>query len=201
MSKKSKKNQIHQDIDGSFFCSKCGKAGYQKQADAWGHLRWCKGIKKISKDIEKEFSEIQGVGQGNNLNYLFNEVGDSFPPASLSSVHTEIDPDEVEGEALPQDLPQALNLTKRERILSAELAKAKAFNRKLYKYSTNHIQHASFSSPRRVSNPTDLLFSGMNDLIEDHRFRKLLMFGALVFMTVKAAIWLKDSADKLEKKK
>lgn len=208
MAKKSKKNQISQDIDGSFYCIKCGQAGYEKQADAWGHLRWCKGFKSVSKQIDKDFqqfnSSFQKVARNNDLNNSENEAGLPLtPPASFYfDLPPKIGPTGAEGEALPEALPEALknrggealNLTKRERIISQQLAESRALNEKLHKYAFNHVQHAV--PKNKISSPNDLLMSGLNDLAENVWFQRIIAFGALIW----AISWIKENLEKLDRK-
>ena len=61
MSKKPKaknSDKILEDQDGTFFCTKCGQAGFETKSKGYGHIAHCRGHKAVLKQARKETYEM-----------------------------------------------------------------------------------------------------------------------------------------------
>lgn len=201
MAKKSKKSKhkIAKDIDGTYYCTSCGEAGYHNTQSAYGHLRWCKGFKSVQKKALKEYADTMPREESGLADLFFrantHEKGETLPSSFLFGNYPQ-----KEGDALgPEALPEApSNVTQRELYLTHELAKVRQANEKIAKYAFNHLQHIQPKNYTAIRSPNDLLFAGFSDLTQDARFRKLLTLGVLVFLGITAIKWLKKNLKELE---
>lgn len=60
MSKPKSKNskKILEDHDGTFFCTKCGQAGFKTKSQGYGHITYCKGYKSVVEVAREETLEL-----------------------------------------------------------------------------------------------------------------------------------------------
>ena len=58
MSKSKHSSKIVEDHNGTFYCLKCGQAGFRTKSAGYGHLTTCKGYKSAVNKITRELKEL-----------------------------------------------------------------------------------------------------------------------------------------------
>lgn len=205
MSKSKQSGKIVEDQDGTFYCLKCGQAGFKTKSAGYGHLTTCKGYKSAVKKIQKEILE--------NSSYLADEVktnqlDEAIQTDADDSHHTSASVyTEMPKSGPPVGHPRAtLRATLRatheghpqdeeKRILKLEIMSLKKNNELLQKLAFNHNQHYP-QVRQNFSGPQDMVNSAFGDLMQDKTIRFIVSIGAIVVLLN----FLADQFDKLDKK-
>jgi hypothetical protein len=196
--KSSSKKKIYQDTDGTWFCNSCGKAGYADQSQAHGHLRWCKGVKGLKREIQKEVVAVDKMFPELAASHGLEDIIGETEPLSVSPNSYFDNPQKeaskrqtlrgtLRGTLTPD--PQGAERSQQELVV--ELHKLRSQNQALQKYAYNHVQHAGRG--QTFGGPNDLLSSGLSDVMKIPFVRWAVGLGAFLFIMS----WIKESADKL----
>lgn len=208
MAKSKQANKITQDNDGTYFCLKCGQAGFETKPKAYGHLTHCKGYKSAINKVQKEIQERQ--------KYLaYEDAGDSeasknkldvdYESASSSFIEKNIESGPPEGHprATLRATLRASGHPEKNRVDdSDELKRLKLENmilrkdkQNLEKIAYNHNQHYP-QARQNFSGPQDMVNSAFGGLMENNLVKIIVTLGALAVLLN----FVTDQFDKLDKK-
>lgn len=194
MAKKSSKKtsgKIKKDKDGTFYCGKCGKAGFKHSNGVTAHLKHCKGFDKVREEVIKQSLDEDPTSMPHQYrveNY-FGEVVEVSPTTSPNSHAGMREPAEnMRARRAHAEKPKFVSVELME--ARAEADKERAKNAILQKFVFNHQDHMSRQT---FSGPSDLLTSGLSDIMNIKWVRYAVGVGALLFVFS----WIKESADKL----
>lgn len=201
MSKSKHANKIVEDHDGTFYCLKCGQAGFKTKASGYGHLTTCKGYKSAVNKITKELKELglNTIPQTNiEINRLDGEKSNADEVRSTSAYFFEKSTESGPSVGHPRatlgppsgspsnDIPDNYKI---------ELMRLRTQNELLQKVAFNHNQH--YPQVRQTfSGPQDMVNSSFGDLMENKTIRLIVTLGALAVLLN----FVMDQFDKLDKR-
>jgi len=183
MAKSKKSKYVGQNEDGSYYCNKCGKSGFQSQASACGHLTHCKGHNAVIRGSKKEQETVKEMLASiqSEASLIEADVGTlraTLGPASGSASGPQTGSTSNDINDTLKKMAVRLDLEKREKVILL------AQNKKLETIAYNHNQHVGdFSIPMRsFSGPQDLVSIGFGDIIKIPTVRYVL--GAIAIVVV-----------------
>lgn len=190
MSKKNNLNKfVQQDHDETFFCGKCGRAGFKNQSSVLGHLAHCKGFKHEQKEAISVLKNLKKVETGHlDLeNNLTEDEKDSSSSVELNPLNSEASRPTSwpTPRPTPRPTPQGLPLNgfsdsavSKLRVENAELRNAVS---RLEKFVFNHSAHVQ---PQRssFSSPSDMMGNILGEVYQIPLVRILLAFGAIAMV-------------------
>jgi hypothetical protein len=203
MSKSKHSNKIVEDHDGTFYCLKCGQAGFKNKSAGYGHLTTCKGYKSAINKITKELKEIgvSPTSQQNETNQLVDEENmyaevSPYPSAHIYTKEPQSGPSVGHPRATlgppsgsPSNIPDQVKL---------ELMRLRTQNEYLEKIAFNHNQHYPQARVSRgFSGPQDMVQSTFGELMQSPAIKLIVTLGALAMLLN----FVKDQFDKLDRKK
>lgn len=204
MSKSKHANKIVEDHDGTFYCLKCGQAGFKSKASGYGHLTTCKGYKNAVSKIAKEIKELgfipahQNV-ETNRLDGAYNIADDTrSSSAYFSEKNTESGPPVGHPRATlgsPSGSPSGSPLDNIPDNYKIELMRLRTQNELLQKVAFNHNQHYP-QARQTFSGPQDMINNSFGDLMENKAIKLIVTLGALAVLLN----FVMDQFDKLDKR-
>lgn len=198
MSKSKHSGKIVEDHDGSFYCLKCGQAGFKTKSAGYGHLTTCKGYKSAVNKITKELKELGFKGttstkiETNQLEEVLNMDADDTHSSSahISEKSAESGPSLGHPRATlgppsgpPSTIPDNVKL---------ELMRLKIQNEHLSKLAYNHNQHYPVAR-QNFSGPMDIVGDVYSEVKRNDSLFRLITLGLMVF----GGVLLWERIDKL----
>lgn len=204
MSKSKHSNKIVEDHDGTFYCLKCGQAGFKTKSAGYGHLTTCKGYKSAVNKITKELKELglnpasqqietNQLDEAMNMNadgirspsaHISDEMPESGPP--VGHPRATLGPPRGSPSGSPSIIPDDFKL---------QMMRLKVENESLRKIAYNHNQHYP-QARQNFSGPQDMVSSTFGDLMENKTVRLVVTLGALAVLLN----FVMDQFDKLDKR-
>lgn len=181
MAKKKQAHFIQRDIDGTFFCSKCGQAGFKSIQQGYGHLRVCKGYASVISEAKKEVARSDEAIQNLAQKYLPEAGRGGGLPTCLPSASGRPSgrPSMPLMEASKNNTDEKYNLVVRENYMlrgeKAQLEKV-AFNHNIHAIAPMTIQNRTFSGPQ------DLVSSVLGELSKNEIIKYVLLVGGAIWV-------------------
>lgn len=206
MSKSKHSNKIVEDHDGTFYCLKCGQAGFKTKSAGYGHLTTCKGYKAAVGKITKELKEI-GLNpasskiETNQLDEAVNMNAGSDRSLSAHISHDSLESGPPVGHPRatlgpPSGSPSgspSLTIPDYFKLRMMRLEVEKEYLRKI---AFNHNQHYPHARKQNFSGPQDMVNSTFGELMENKAIRLIVTLGAFAVVLN----FVMDQFDKLDKR-
>jgi hypothetical protein len=200
MSKSKHSAKIIEDHDGSFYCLKCGQAGFKTKSAGYGHLTTCKGYKATVNKISKELKELglDTSSQKTEINRLGDEQELYADESSSSSAYfsksgptvghprATLGPPSGPPSGSPSNIPDEFK---------REMMKLKSQNEILQKLAFNHNQHYPLAR-QNFAGPQEMVSSTFGDLMQNPFVKMVVTLGALALVLN----FVQDQFDKLDRK-
>lgn len=206
MSKSKHSNKIVEDHDGTFYCLKCGQAGFKTKSAGYGHLTTCKGYKSAVNKITKELKELglKELGlnpasskiETNQLDEAVNMNADSNRSLSAHISHEALESGPPVGHPRATLGPPSGSPYLVPDKIKIELMRLKTQNEVLQKIAFNHNQHYPHARQQNFSGPQDMVNSTFGELMDHKAIRLIVTFGALAVVLN----FVMDQFDKLNKR-
>lgn len=207
MSKSKHSNKIVEDHDGSFYCLKCGQAGFKTKASGYGHLTTCKGYKPAVSKITKQLKELNFIqteqDNGNHqsievVNVSENNVSPSlfsaFYPEGTESGPTVGHPRATLGP--PSGPPRGSPRNSEPSSDKLKIMQMEAQIGLLSKLAFNHNEHYPNARPaKNFSGPMDIVGDVYGRVANDDAMFRLIKLGIIIW----AGLYLYNMADKAKR--
>lgn len=204
MSKSKHSNKIVEDHDGTFYCLRCGQAGFKTKSAGYGHLTTCKGYKSAVNKITKELKELgsnpaSSKIETNQLDEASNMNADSDRSLSAHISHEPLESGPPVGHPRatlgpPSGSPSGSPSLKIPDYL--KMMRLEVEVESLRKIAFNHNQHYPRARQQNFSGPQDMINSTFGELMENKTIRLIVTLGALAVVLN----FVMDQFDKLDKR-